>query len=122
MKKYMRINLLVFTILVVASCHKVYVNSSEDLTSENLKIVKQLTVINTINNDFVLQMTGIMSIKAGVNVLEIIVEDENGVRYTHFVSLNDWTTYVVEDFGVSEVENYKFSLNYNPKMLLPVWA
>ena len=67
-------------------------------------------------------MTGKMSITADAadNQLEVIVEDENGYYQKHFVGLSDNVTYVVEQLGVKNVSKYKYTLNYNPKMWIPV--
>lgn len=91
--------------------------------ADNFNIVRQLTVINCITGDTLFQMTGKLSITADVddNQLEIIVED-NGTYVKHFVGLSDNVTYVVEDLnlGANEVEQYRYRLNFNPKMWLPV--
>ena len=90
--------------------------------ADNFNIVRQLTVINCIEGDVLFQMTGKMSITADTadNQLEIIVED-NGTYVKHFVGLSDNVTYVVEDLnlGANEVNKYKYTLNFNPKMWIP---
>lgn len=90
--------------------------------ADNFNIVRQLTVINCIEGDVLFQMTGKMSITADIadNQLEIIVED-NGTYVKHFVGLSDNVTYVVEDLnlGANEVNKYKYTLNFNPKMWIP---
>ena len=67
-------------------------------------------------------MTGKMSIKADNedNQLEIVVEDENKNYKKHFVGLSDNVTYVVEDITSKNVSRYRYTLNFNPKMWLPV--
>ena len=67
------------------------------------------------------QMTGKMSITADTedNQLEIVVEDENGEYKKHFIGLSDNVTYVVEDVTSKDVNQYKYTLNFNPKMWLP---
>ena len=69
-------------------------------------------------------MTGKMSIKADTidNQLEIIVENEDGTYTKHFVGLSDNVTYVVEQLNSKYVNKYKYTLNYNPKMWIPVEA
>jgi len=91
--------------------------------ADNFNIVRQLTVINCIGGDILFQMSGRMSIKAdrSDNQLEIIVE--NGGTYTkHFVGLSDNVTYVIEDLnlGANAVSKYKYTLNFNPNMWIPV--
>lgn len=91
--------------------------------ADNFNIVRQLTVMNCIKGDVLFQMTGKMSITADTadNQLEIIVEDE-GTYVKHFVGLSDNVTYTIEDLnlGANEVSNYKYTLNFNPNMWLPV--
>lgn len=66
-------------------------------------------------------MTGKMSIKADItdNQLEVVVE-ENGEYKKHFIGLSDNVTYVVEDITSGDVDKYKYTLNFNPKMWIPI--
>lgn len=91
--------------------------------ADNFNVVRQLTVINCITGDTLFQMSGRMSITADTsdNQLEVIVED--GGTYTkHIVGLSDNVTYVLEDLnlGANDVAKYKYTLNFNPKMWIPV--
>lgn len=88
--------------------------------ADNFNIVRQVTVINCLEGDVLFQMTGKCSITADTadNQLEIIVED-NGTYKKHFIGLSDNVTYVVEDITSADVDNYKYTLNFNPKMWLP---
>lgn len=90
--------------------------------ADNFNNVRQITVMNCIKGDVLFQMTGKMSIEADTddNQLEIIVEDENGEYKKHFIGLSDNVTYVVEDITSKNVDKYKYTLNFNPKMWVPV--
>ena len=92
--------------------------------ADNFNLVRQLTVINCLQGDVLFQMTGKMSITADVedNQLEIIVENEDGSYAKHFVGLSDNVTYTIEDLnlGANDVEKYKYTLNFNPKMWFPL--
>lgn len=90
--------------------------------ADNFNDVRQVTVINCLQGDVLFQMTGKMSIEADTadNQLEIIVEDEKGEYKKHFIGLSDNVTYVVEDITADDVSSYKYTLNYNPKMWIPV--
>ena len=92
------------------------------LQADNFNIVRQLTVINCIQGDVLFQMTGKLSIEADTtdNQLEVTVEDEEGNYQKHFIGLSDNVTYVIEDIRATDVNNYKYTLNYNPKMWLPL--
>lgn len=99
---------------------KVSYNLSQE--ADNFNDIRQITVINCLQGDVLFQMTGKMSIAADVadNQLEVVVEDENGEYKKHFIGLSDNVTYVVEDITAGEVEKYKYTLNFNPEMWLPV--
>ena len=53
------------------------------------------------------------------NELEIIVEIENGKYKKHFIYLNEWTMYVVEDVSGAFVDKYHYEINYLPEMIQP---
>lgn len=98
------------------------VSRNLSLEADNFNVVRQLTVINCIQGDTLFQMTGKMSIKADTadQQLEVTVEDEYGKYQKHFIGLGDNVAYVVEDLRASDVNNYKYTLNYNPKMWIPL--
>ena len=98
------------------------VSQNLSLEADNFNNVRQITVMNCIKGDVLFQMTGKMSIEADTddNQLEIIVEDENGEHKKHFIGLSDNVTYVVEDITSKNVDKYKYTLNFNPKMWVPV--
>lgn len=111
------------SVLVFAGCNqadRVSYNLSKE--ADNFNDVRQVTVINCIKGDVLFQMTGKLSITADTadNQLEIIVEDENGEYKKHFIGLSKNVTYVVEDITSADVDNYKYTLNFNPNMWLPV--
>lgn len=90
--------------------------------ADNFNTVRQITVLNCIQGDVLFQMTGKMSIYADMedNQLEVTVEDEYGRYKKHFIGLSDNVTYVVEDITDGDVSKYHYTLNFNPKMWLPV--
>ncbi len=92
------------------------------LEADNFNDIRQITVINCLQGDVLFQMTGKMSITADVkdNQLEIVVEDENGEYKKHFIGLSDNVTYVVEDITSDDVSKYKYTLNFNPNMWIPI--
>lgn len=123
MKKLILIVMAVAMIGMFAGCteaERVSQNLSQE--ADNFNVVRQLTVIKCIQGDVLFQMTGKMSITSD-NVdhqLEVIVEDENGLYQKHFIGLSDNVTYVVEQKNFKNVDRYKYTLNYNPKMWIPI--
>lgn len=125
MKKLLAITLvLMMALTLFAGCETQADMVSYNLSQEadNFKNIRQVTVINCLQGDVLFQMTGKISITADTadNQLEIIVEDENGKYKKHFIGLSDNVTYVVEDITSGDVSNYRYTLNFNPKMWLPV--
>lgn len=92
--------------------------------ADNFNNVRQVTVINCLEGDVLFQMTGKCSITADTadNQLEVIVELDDGTYKKHLIGLSDNVTYVVEDITSSDVSNYKYTLNFNPEMWLPIEA
>lgn len=90
--------------------------------ADNFNVIRKLTVINCIEGDLLFEMTGKMSVHADVtdNQLEVIVENEYGQFQKHFIGLSNNVTYVIEQLNVNDTSNYKYTLNYNPKMWTPL--
>lgn len=116
--------LIVAAVMTLTGCETQADIVSYNLSQEadNFNNVRQLTVINCIQGDVLFQMSGKMSITADTmdEQLEVIVEEADGTYKKHFIGLSDNVTYVVEDITSSDVDNYNYTLNYNPKMWLPI--
>ena len=113
------------SLLFFTGCNEVdRVSYNLSKEADNFNDIRQLTVINCLQGDVLFQMTGKMSIQPDMdeNQIEIIVEDENGEYKKHFIGLSDNVTYVVEDITSGKVDKYKYILNFNPKMWLPIGA
>lgn len=124
MKKIIALFLSLIMVLTLSACatqaERVSYNLSQQ--ADNFNNIRQVTVINCLQGDVLFQMTGKLSITADTsdNQLEIVVEDEYGNYKKHFIGLSDNVTYVVEDITAGDVSNYKYTLNFNPKMWLPI--
>lgn len=125
-KKLLTIIATLTMVVSISGCGREASRVSYNLSqqADNFNDVRQVTVINCLQGDVLFQMTGKMSIMADTadNQLEIIVEDENGEYKKHFIGLSDNVTYVVEDITSGDVSKYKYTLNFNPKMWIPVEA
>ena len=123
MKKAL-ITAILLTVLCLTGCETEAQRVSYNISREadNFNTIRQITVINCIQGDVLFQMTGKMSITADTNdnQLEVIVEDDNGKYKKHFIGLSDNVTYVVEDITDGDVSKYHYTLNFNPKMWVPI--
>lgn len=123
MKRIIGLGLLLGVLVLSVACtqaNKASYNLSQE--ADNFNVVRELTVINCIQGDVLFRMTGKMSIvhDTSENQLEVIVEDEKGSYQKHFVGLSDNVTYTLEQKQYKDVSNYKYTLNFNPKMWIPV--
>ena len=122
-KKFLALLLSVSTMFAFSGCNEASkVSHNLSLEADNFNDVLQVTVINCLQGDVLFQMTGKMSITADTsdNQLEVVVEDEKGEYKKHFIGLSDNVTYVVEDITAGDVSKYKYTLNFNPEMWIPV--
>lgn len=120
--KFLGATMLATTLLALSGCteaERVSTNLAQE--SDNFNVVRKVTVLNAITNDTMFEMTGKMSIKADTadKQLEIVVED-NGKYQKHIIGLSDNVSYVVQDLDVKDVDKYHYSINFNPKMWVPV--
>lgn len=91
------------------------------MEADSFNVARKLTVINVRTDAVLFQITGNFSIdKEYDGDLAIIGENENGTYYKHFICLAPEITYVCEDLGTTGVNKYKYSINFNPNMIIPV--
>lgn len=83
---------------VLAGCSEASkVSAKVSREADSFGIVRKVTVINTLDDVALLEVTGRMSIQRSSGDVDIIVEVAPGVYRKHFVHINDFITYVVED-------------------------
>ena len=123
-KKLIMTIITVVALFTLTGCDTEAERVSHNLSQEadNFNVVRQLTVINCIEGETLFQMTGKMSIKADTsdNQLEVTVENSDGSYQKHYIGLSDNVTYVIEQKDYKNVDKYQYTLNYNPKMWIPV--
>ena len=112
--------LVLFGVTGCSEAERVEYNITKN--ADNFNVLREVTIINCLQGDVLFQMRGKMSITADTvdDQLEVIVENEDGSYSKHFVGLSDNVTYVIEDLDGNYVDKYQFSINYNPKMWIPV--
>lgn len=91
--------------------------------ADNFNVVRRLTVFNMRTDKCLLQMTGKMSIQnEGHNEISVIVEVDRkkGIYQKHFVYLNEWTMYTIEDITGVQVSKYAYEIEFMPQSLVPL--
>jgi uncharacterized lipoprotein NlpE involved in copper resistance len=89
--------------------------------ADNFNVTRRLAVINARTDEPIFELIGNFSMSnSAYKELEIIVEVAPGQYKKHFVYLNEWTIYVVEDVSGAYVDQYHYEVNFLPEMIIPV--
>lgn len=87
---------------------------------ENFNISRRLVAINTRTDKPVLEVIGNFAIKNNdSDELEVIVEVGHDRYKKHYVYLNEWITYTVEDLSGVFADPYHYEVNFLPQMIVP---
>lgn len=123
MKKIVVCILIVSLMACLVGCteaERVSHNISQE--ADNFNITRRLAVINARSDKPIFELIGNFSIETDTidGQLEVTVEVEQGKYKKHFVYLNEWTIYTVEDVSGAYVDKYHYEVNYLPEMIIPV--
>ena len=89
--------------------------------ADRFNVTRRLVVINARSDKPVFELIGNFSLaNNGTQELEVTCEIEQGKYKKHFIYLNEWTIYTVEDVSGAYVDNYHYEVNYLPEMINPV--
>lgn len=109
--------ILILVSMALVGCtevDKVSQNISQE--ANNFNVTRRLTVINARTDTVLLELIGTFSLKNNSsNELEVICEVGDGQYQKHFVYLNEYTLYVVEDISGAFVDKYHYEINFLPE-------
>jgi len=122
-KRIMAAALIVLIAVFITACtgreaDRVTRNISKE--ADNFNVTRRVTVYNTRTDKILLEVIGNLSVQRSGGDVDLLIEVGPGQYKKHFVSLNSWTTYVVEDVSGAFVDKYHYEINFLPEMLLPV--
>ena len=108
--------------VMLAGCNEAErVSHNVGKEADNFNVTRRITVFNIRTDTVLMQMTGKMSLQNNSsNELVVLVEVEKGVYQKHFIYLNEYTMYTVEDLNGTAVSPYSYELEFLPQTLLPV--
>lgn len=96
------------------------VNHNLTKEADNFNVSRRLVAINMRTDKPILEVVGNFSIlNNSTSELVVTVEVEQGVYKKHYVYLNEWVTYTVEDISGAFVDKYHYEVNFLPEMILP---
>ena len=122
MKRVISLILVGLMVLGVCACSQAD-RASYNISKEadRFNVTRRLAVINARTDKPVFEIIGNFSISnTSTNELAVTVEVEKGKYKKHYVYLNEWTIYTVEDVSGAYVDNYHYEVNYLPEMIMPV--
>lgn len=117
------IAVIVIAGILLAGCteaDKVSQNVSQE--ADNFNVIRHLTVLNARSDKPMFELIGAFSITvdSADNQLEVICETGKNEYKKHFIALNEWTMYVVEDVSGAEVDKYRYEVNFLPESIVPI--
>jgi hypothetical protein len=122
-KKIVLLVLLLMIPLLLTGCmeqeaDKVTRNLS--LQADNFNVTRRVTVYNCRTDKILLEVVGNLSVQKSGGDVDLIIEVAPGQYKKHFVRLNDWTMYVVEDVSGAFADKYHYTINFLPDSIMPI--
>lgn len=116
------LEIIILGAILLTGCTEVdRVSSNIKQEADNFNVTRRIVVYNARTDKIVFELIGNFSLQNNTsNELEIICEVDNNVYKKHFVYLNEYTLYVVEDVSGAYVDKYHYEVNYIPEMIIPV--
>lgn len=118
-----KILIFVLILVIFAMCFSgcreaTKVNWNVSKEADNFNVTRRITVFNIRTDTVLMQMTGKIALKNNDHdELVVLAEVEKGVYQKHFIYLNEYTMYTVEDLSGTEVSPYVYELEFLPQSL-----
>lgn len=88
--------------------------------ADNFNVQRRLCVINARTDKPVFELIGYFALSNNAtNELQITCQTGQNEYKKHYVYLNEWTIYVVEDVSGASVTPYHYEVNFLPEMIKP---
>lgn len=125
MKKLFKIIMPIMASIIMAVCFTGC--RQANIATRNVKkeadyfnVARRIVVINARTDKPMFELTGYFSLSNDdTNELVITCEIGDGKYQVHYVYLNEWTLYVVEDLSGVNVSKYHYEIWYMPETILP---
>lgn len=113
---------LVFVLLIamfLTGCRESeHVSYNISKEADSFGVIRKLTVLNVRSDTIMLELTGTFALSnTSTNELAIICKTGENEYRKHYVYLNDWTAYTVEDISGADVNPYQYEITFYPQML-----
>lgn len=113
---------VIITSLVGCSTEAQKVSQNVSQEADNFNVIRRLTVLNARSDKPMFELVSAFSITVDTadNQLEVVCEVGDGKYKKHFIGLNEWTMYVVEDVSGASVSKYHYEVNFLPQSIVPI--
>lgn len=114
--------IIIVGMLLVGCTEADKVSSNVSQEADNFNVIRRLTVLNARSDKPMFELIGAFSITvdSADNQLEVICETGENEYKKHFIALNEWTMYVVEDVSGAEVDKCRYEVNFLPESIVPI--
>lgn len=125
MKKLFKFIIPILTVVIImlgcAGCNQ------NDIVTHNVQkeanyfnVARRIVVINARTDKPIFELKGYFAISNnGNSELVVTCEIEKNKYQVHYIFLNEWTLYVVEDLNGTYVDKYHYEIWYMPESILP---
>jgi len=122
MKKVLVLVMAVALMFVLTACRQAeMVSYNVSKEADNFNVIRRISVFNMRSDKPLFELIGQFSIQnSDSNEIEVICQTGANEYKKHFIYLNDWTMYVIEDVSGVDVTPYRYEVNFLPEMILPV--
>lgn len=123
MKKLSLIIVLVVLAVSLTACGRQADQVSYNVSKEadNFNVIRRISVFNMRSDKPMFELIGQFSISnSSSRELQVICQTGPNEYKKHFIYLNDWTMYVVEDISGADVSPFRYEVNFLPEMILPI--
>lgn len=123
MKKIILVIALLLCAVIMAGCDSQAYVVSQNISKEadNFNVIRRIAVINARTDKPLFELIGAFSISNNSHKeLTVTVQTGPNEYKKHFVYLNDWTMYVVEDISGANVNSFRYEINFLPEQIIPI--
>lgn len=119
--KILIIIVVIIMAITLTSCRQAErVSHNISKEADNFGVVRRLSVVSAINNEPIFELIGAFSFKEREHRITATVKVDDNEYKKHTVGLSNMTFWVVEDLEGLDVNNYKYEVNFTPKMIQPL--
>lgn len=89
--------------------------------ADNFNVTRRLVVINARTDKPLFELVGNFALSNNdENEIEVVCQTDKNEFKKHYIYLNEYTIYTVEDISGANVNKYKYEVNFLPETIQPI--